>query len=160
MAKRLSLGLAAGCVVAMVVGHVWLLRVSLPGHIDVWIHSGGMECFSYGLGIQGVPNWATSLHVVRLHSTSRVPFEYSGGPFFRHLSTPLWIPTVGFVLAFLCLHYLRGGSKPGHCTCCGYDLTGNVSGVCSECGTPTEQDDEDPSQSAPPSDAAEAERRA
>lgn len=24
----------------------------------------------------------------------------------------------------------------GHCRMCGYDLTGNVSGVCPECGTP------------------------
>lgn len=26
---------------------------------------------------------------------------------------------------------------PGHCQSCGYDLTGNVSGVCPECGTLT-----------------------
>jgi hypothetical protein len=26
---------------------------------------------------------------------------------------------------------------PGHCRRCGYDLTGNVSGRCPECGTPT-----------------------
>lgn len=25
---------------------------------------------------------------------------------------------------------------PGHCTTCGYNLTGNVSGKCSECGEP------------------------
>jgi hypothetical protein len=25
----------------------------------------------------------------------------------------------------------------GHCTACGYDLTGNVSGICPECGKPT-----------------------
>ncbi len=25
---------------------------------------------------------------------------------------------------------------PGHCQTCGYNLTGNVSGVCPECGTP------------------------
>jgi len=25
--------------------------------------------------------------------------------------------------------------RPGHCLKCGYDLTGNVSGVCPECGT-------------------------
>jgi len=25
---------------------------------------------------------------------------------------------------------------PGHCTTCGYNLTGNVSGKCSECGAP------------------------
>jgi len=26
--------------------------------------------------------------------------------------------------------------KPGHCRGCDYDLTGNVSGRCPECGTP------------------------
>ncbi len=25
--------------------------------------------------------------------------------------------------------------RPGHCPICGYDLSGNVSGTCSECGT-------------------------
>ncbi len=29
---------------------------------------------------------------------------------------------------------------PGHCQKCGYNLTGNVSGVCPECGTPTPPD--------------------
>ena len=27
-------------------------------------------------------------------------------------------------------------TEPGHCTKCGYNLTGNVSGKCSECGEP------------------------
>lgn len=30
--------------------------------------------------------------------------------------------------------------KRGECRHCGYSLTGNVSGVCPECGTPTKQD--------------------
>lgn len=29
--------------------------------------------------------------------------------------------------------------QPGHCRKCGYDLTGNVSGVCPECGMPNEK---------------------
>lgn len=28
---------------------------------------------------------------------------------------------------------------PGHCTACGYNLAGNTSGTCPECGTPTAQ---------------------
>ena len=31
---------------------------------------------------------------------------------------------------------LRKVNHPGHCKTCDYDLTGNVTGICSECGTP------------------------
>jgi hypothetical protein len=34
----------------------------------------------------------------------------------------------------LCL--IRRRPSAGQCTLCGYDLTGNTSGVCPECGTP------------------------
>jgi hypothetical protein len=30
---------------------------------------------------------------------------------------------------------------PGHCQNCGYNLTGNVSGICPECGTPVKRED-------------------
>lgn len=33
----------------------------------------------------------------------------------------------------------EGRRERGLCFRCGYDLTGNVSGVCPECGTPTPQ---------------------
>jgi hypothetical protein len=36
------------------------------------------------------------------------------------------------------LKNLRAFLGPQHCRECGYDLTGNVSGRCPECGTPTE----------------------
>ena len=56
------------------------------------------------------------------------------------LSMPLWFPIVLFasypVLAFIrgpLRRYLR--RRKGLCLSCGYDLTGNVSGVCPECGT-------------------------
>jgi len=40
------------------------------------------------------------------------------------------------VLTGLC--FRRHARRPlaGHCEQCRYDLTGNVSGVCPECGTP------------------------
>ena len=33
-------------------------------------------------------------------------------------------------------HRDRQRIRPGHCAHCGYDLTGNLSGKCSECGAP------------------------
>lgn len=54
---------------------------------------------------------------------------------YRHVSIPLWIPLV-VALAVL-VWTLRGRHRgPVHMACskCSYDLTGNVSGRCPECG--------------------------
>jgi len=67
-----------------------------------------------------------------LHNALVIPF----GP----VAAGLFVLTV-----FLCwrdwrhpvLNWLRQTRYPlGHCQECGYDLTGNVSGICSECGVP------------------------
>jgi len=48
---------------------------------------------------------------------------------------PLWIP---FLVAALPTGWLwwrdRRRIAPGHCEKCGYNLTGNISGICPECG--------------------------
>ena len=50
---------------------------------------------------------------------------------------PLWIPSIlSLCLCGLLWHRDRGWRRPGCCLRCGYDLTGNTSGVCSECGLP------------------------
>ena len=52
-----------------------------------------------------------------------------------HLWTaPLWIPLLIAVVLTTYLWYRDRRAPPGHCQHCGYDLTGNVSGVCPECG--------------------------
>jgi len=55
----------------------------------------------------------------------------------RVVDTPLWIGVVLFLSppAVLALHgHTRG--KVGRCIRCGYNLKGNTSGICPECGTP------------------------
>ncbi len=52
---------------------------------------------------------------------------------------PIWFL---FLLLALPTGYLfwsdhRKRGKPGHCAACGYDLTGNTSGTCPECGAET-----------------------
>ena len=57
---------------------------------------------------------------------------------------PIWLPLVLFT-AYPTLAFIRGPlrrhrrRKRGLCVRCGYDLTGNVSGVCPECGTEVKQ---------------------
>jgi hypothetical protein len=48
-----------------------------------------------------------------------------------------WHLAILLTLPFGCMILLRlfKRSKKGHCSECGYDLRGNVTGVCSECGT-------------------------
>ncbi|GMU24130.1 MAG: hypothetical protein AMXMBFR13_42070 [Phycisphaerae bacterium] len=50
---------------------------------------------------------------------------------------PLWIPMLvsGLAVAFCAGRALRR-PRGGCCPACGYNLTGNVSGVCPECGSP------------------------
>ena len=67
-----------------------------------------------------------------LESDSSV--DVSGGVAVRSVELPHWLPVAVFGLA-PALSILRRLSRrpPGHCRC-GYDLTGNISGVCPECG--------------------------
>ena len=57
----------------------------------------------------------------------------------------LWGVTAVFItypiIAFIRGRFRRWRELPsGQCRACSYDLTGNVSGVCPECGTPLEKD--------------------
>ena len=65
-----------------------------------------------------------------------LPFTSSRGPGKLVVSIPLWtlLCLVGAptALMFWLDHHRR--PKPGHCRTCGYNLTGNESGICSECG--------------------------
>ena len=59
---------------------------------------------------------------------------------FGYLSTvfvPLWMPFVLLALPTAFLWHRDRRPPKGHCQGCGYDLTGNVSGICSECGEAT-----------------------
>ena len=65
------------------------------------------------------------------------------------LDVPLW--PLAFMLWGIALWYCRAGARrtalqqSGHCAC-GYDLTGNVSGRCPECGKPVPDPAQEPSE--------------
>ncbi len=66
--------------------------------------------------------------------------QWEGNPGLRVITLPLWIPFALTLLVFFVLPkaFLRWRERyriPLHCCQkCGYDLTGNVSGICPECG--------------------------
>jgi hypothetical protein len=65
-----------------------------------------------------------------------LPFDWPSASHWSLGILPLWIPAVVLAIATALLWYLdRRRIPPGHCRKCGYDLTGNVSGRCPECGT-------------------------
>jgi hypothetical protein len=54
---------------------------------------------------------------------------------FRTFNVPLWIPILLIAIPTLFLFWRDHQLNPtGHCQKCGYNLTGNVSGICPECG--------------------------
>ena len=66
-------------------------------------------------------------------------YRSSGGPnrlpHYQNLFIPLWAPLLAIAIPTAWLWWRDRRHPPGHCRKCGYDLTGNVTGVCSECGT-------------------------
>lgn len=59
-------------------------------------------------------------------------FRVSG---WRVLALPAWLFTAVGMSVGAAIWLLTRPRRPGGCRKCGYDLTGNVSGVCPECGT-------------------------
>jgi hypothetical protein len=49
---------------------------------------------------------------------------------------PLWYMVLLFGIPYMAIIWWppRRPPPPGHCAACGYDLTGNLSGRCPECG--------------------------
>lgn len=56
--------------------------------------------------------------------------------FLRIVRVPFWIPLIVIAVPTAYLWWRDRRFPRGRCQRCGYDLTGNVSGRCPECGTP------------------------
>lgn len=90
--------------------------------------------------IRKVPRgWAVNAQPVELVWDWRHPaYDFPG---FTGGRVPLWLPFVLFAL-YPTIAFIRGPvrryrrRKRGLCLRCGYDLRGNTSGICPECGKP------------------------
>ena len=79
------------------------------------------------------------IHSWREWSVFGLALYATPGHFAAGMVVPLWMPFVLFA-AYPAIAFIRGPvrrwrrRRKGRCLKCGYDLTGNVSGVCPECG--------------------------
>ncbi len=65
--------------------------------------------------------------------------DRSFGVAWSSVRVPLWLPLLTIAIPTAILFWRDRRRIPrGHCRRCGYDLTGNVSGKCPECGTACE----------------------
>jgi hypothetical protein len=98
------------------------------GAVEVEIGSGALTLTSGAVFVQGVP-W--------LWAYPRF-YPLPGGDWI--LLVPFWIPFLLFA-TYPAIALIRGPlrrrrrRRRGLCVSCGYDLTGNVTGRCSECGS-------------------------
>ena len=105
-----------------------------------WRALGGQTALLYDGGLEIVGPVKVSLGLIgfTFEATATRGWQYLS------VSAPLWglailfslYPTVGFIRAPVQRWRRR---KRGVCVRCGYNLTGNVSGVCPECGTEVHQ---------------------
>ena len=92
-----------------------------------WVAVGGTGQRPFGLGFACFDNLRARLGLK--------PAYYSDARGIA-FTIPLWIPFLAVsVPSVIAWRYTRRLLK-GHCRQCGYDLTGNVSGRCPECGSP------------------------
>jgi hypothetical protein len=98
-----------------------------------------------GVGLQRGRNvgWAADRVEYRDRRLRGLPEIYSD-PSSTVIVVPLWIPGVVGLGYFWFLLRRRRRICPGHCPTCEYDLTGNMSGICPECGTAIPTDSSTP----------------
>ena len=127
--------LATGTVLAVLIAVVWTAS---------WWWSAAFYCLNrFGIHCyRGVINFSfgaygggTEWH---LYYDWNSPYRPIWWPRLRStfLIIPLWLPWIVIVSATFYVWFRFKPTGIGFCKC-GYDLTGNVSGVCPECGTAT-----------------------
>ena len=65
--------------------------------------------------------------------------ETSKLPSWNGIAVPLWIPALLIAIPTGVFWWRDRRYPPCHCKACGYNLTGNISGVCPECATEIEE---------------------
>lgn len=138
--KWVGLGLCSLLIVAWGVSLRWWVKVRGPP-IEVWLVDGNLSVLNQSDRLEPLKTWRFEVESVRSSSVRWLhglclPQEFvlpdgSNLGFAVPLGSPLLILLP--VSVALWRHNRRRPPK-GYCQTCGYDLTGNVTGVCPECG--------------------------
>ncbi len=127
----IALMLSAVFVVVAIMSFKWSIYAA-SGHFGILIGRGGVGClYTYRSRSSVVLNMKTidrTFWLPKYHSTKNASFDST------FVFIPIWCLTPFVFIPTFLLWRKDRRTPEGHCVNCGYNLTGNVSGKCSECG--------------------------
>ena len=136
MAKWVGVACLVAIVAAFWLSRYWSFTLG-AGNIAVLADSGRLGLFCV-TGRPGPASWRFSKNLPPRTTLWHFDWYEPGPPPPPKMWVvvfPLWIPLLIVIVPTAILwHRDPGRVLPGHCRKCGYDLTGNVSGRCPECG--------------------------
>ena len=125
-----------GLVVCGVIAVTWAASLFWQGGGS----AGTRGCFWFSQGVVWIASATWDIATDDGRQWTRIDFAPFWTPSFYanerdwFIRIPLWLPFVAVAIPTAWLWRRDRKQPPGHCWKCGYDLTGNVTGVCSECG--------------------------
>ena len=125
-----------GVVVSMLTSIAWgmsLYRLVTYGSGALMVMVGWSELRFAWFSIASLPQPGWNVQIISPRIVHWMP-HYLTTPAFSVISIPLWLPFLAIAIPTAWLWRRDRRHLPGHCPKCGYDLTGNVTGKCSECG--------------------------
>ena len=140
--KWTGVGLSMSIVILWTASLFVVAVIVLPGNrVAVGIECGALEA---GFSSFDVRTYYSLTTGIRAHSWRGFGFsslfvdvnrQVGPSAFVSNVVLPFWLLLLLSAIPTAWLwHRDRQRIRPGLCTRCGYDLTGNTSGVCSECG--------------------------
>ena len=131
-------GLLAMCWVGSVFLEVrWVVSTCPERWVDIGAGTISYTYYSVFASIDDGSTLVSSIERRGWWTTRWLPKAVHYGTEGGTITVPMWIPVVATVSLALGLHlFTRRQLKRGFCPACGYNLTGNVSGRCPECGAP------------------------
>ncbi len=138
-----------GVIISLLIVASWAISLwfraycVLPGNYAVGINGGWLHILTSDGPVSGLHTVTTGLRRHPWAGFGFVPLGYGlkaststiAGPYYSSISLPHWLLLIIVIIPMAWLwHHSRPRTMTDVCSQCSYDLTGNVSGFCSECG--------------------------